>query len=197
MELIIDSITLLVRVPTSIFNLKEKIFSPKFQQIPNVFSFGKCSGKSWSFTPIFLWCSVADNHNALLLGMNLVRWKPPDLHMLVASIWKSIEVFYRLQDHQNKCDEKHLLLLLQKLLHFPRLSCARQFKQLADDVASKTCAHITQSWVCLSIAIYHDSHTTGISKITADPLEPALDDTWPVHLTWRQFFLHKILSRCQ
>ena len=25
---------------------------------------------------------------------------------------------------------------------------------------------------------YHDSPTTGILKMTADPLEPGLDDTW-------------------
>ena len=40
-ELIIDSITILVGVPASSFDYKEKMSSVKFQQIPNVFLFGK------------------------------------------------------------------------------------------------------------------------------------------------------------
>ena len=79
-------------------------------------------------------------------------------------------------------DEEHLLLLPQKLLHFPQLSCARHNLNSWLTILHQKHVHKLHSHKAPYQDLYHDSPTTGISKMTADPLEPGIDDTWLLNL---------------
>ena len=140
--------------------------SIKFQQLRNALIFDKSPDKSWSFTSILLWFSGTENNNNLLLEINLVRWKPPDMHILMTcftSFLGESKSSIHLRNHLNKiCDKEHLILLPQKLLHFARLSCARHSWTAGWRCCTKKHVHTLHSHE--APYLYHDFPTQEFQK---------------------------------